>query len=115
CRLFPVCPASSNLFIREIYIDGIVYGINFNDVIVMNEADKTAFIGFRCDMSYDEPVRPPRKTTIRDQSDGFSKTCPDDQSGWFQHFWHAGRSFRSFVFDDDNIAWFNASGSNAFC
>lgn len=55
---FPFFAASFQFFVRYTQLEGVLNGIDLDDVAVSHQRDRAAYLGFWDDMADDEPVRP---------------------------------------------------------
>ena len=52
----PGLPASSQLFFGDLHVHGVRHGINMDNVLVLNESDRTAYLCLRNDVADDESM-----------------------------------------------------------
>ena len=83
-------------------VDGANFGINFDDITVLDQTDVTTNLRFRRNVTDDETVRATGESTIRDERAVVPETGTHDGRRRREHLRHARTTLRTFVANDDD-------------
>ena len=61
---FPLLTSLLQLFLGDTELDGVLHGIDVDDISIPYEGDGTTDLGLWCDVTDTEPVRPMRRYAI---------------------------------------------------
>ena len=107
CRL-----AFRQFSIGEVYRYLTLFGIDGNDIAILQQSNRTANRRLWPDMANAESPRRPRESTIGNQGYLVTTTLTIDRGSGRQHLAHSGPAARPFVANDQHLAILIVLGLN---
>src|SRR5579871_4825968 len=91
--------------LSQLYVKDPGDRVDLDDVAVLEQRNRTANGSFRPDMADAEAARCARKTAVGDEGDLAARPLAGQRCGRRKHFTHSGTAARSFVADDEDLAF----------
>src|SRR3954451_1210535 len=90
----------------QFYVKCSDLGVDFDDVAVPQQRDRTTHSRFRPDMADAETSGSPGKAAIGDERDLAAHALPRQRRRGREHLPHAGTAARALIADDDDLTLF---------
>src|SRR5579872_4249014 len=98
---FGLAPGEFRL--AQFYVKDPGNGVDFDDIAVLQQRDRTTNGGFRADMANTEPTCRPRKAPIGDKSDLAPGALPGQRRRGRQHLAHSRTATRPLITNDEDV------------
>src|SRR5690606_26544101 len=105
--------AMGDFLVADQQVDGAFVDIDQDLVTFTHQADGAAGSRFRGSVADGQPGSTAGETTIGEQRTGFAQAFGFQVRGWVEHFLHARAAFRTFVANDDDVAFLHFVGEDA--
>src|ERR1700716_2783117 len=97
--------AFRELRVGQLYVKSPDVSVDFDDVTVAQQCDRSAHGRFRPDMADAEPTAGTGKPAIGDEGDLAPRALPAQRPCGREHFPHAGTAARPLIADHDDISF----------
>ncbi len=108
----PSLQASLQFLGRDVDVQLAVFSVDGDLVAVLDDAKRSAGVGFGSDMADDESVRAAGESSVGDQGHVVAESTSHDCGCRPEHFTHSGAAFGAFIPNDDHIALLDSACEN---
>src|SRR4030081_114569 len=106
--------ALSQLRVGQLYVNGPDASVDFDDIAVLQERDRSAHGRFRPDVADAEPAGRTGEPAVGDERDLAAHALPGQPRRGREHFPHTGTAARPLITDHDDLALFVGSLLHGF-